>query len=369
VLPGRWRDLLRDGNQGDYATDHAAVMAVALVMVRHGWGWSDFYAEMTDPNNALSGYYRRRDDGGRRTPAAATRKMHREWYKAIAYAAEHPRVMDAGEARQFIGVLRECMSRYPWTGRSAGRNRQILTILLDQATKHGTISPSLSLRVIAERSSYRSLEAISNGLNALAGMGWIVSDRRGCSADEPTVYRLGLPTPHPHSAAVSANPNNRLSSSPGDDDVRVSVTAHTGLAIAFTMHAATIYACLGDDAQPASAVMGRAGCSRDTVDRWLRRLEKVDLARRTVDGWRKGTADPDQIAAAFGANEVVAERRTRHELQRRGFHGARGRQGGRVLTVREMRPGRSRGGWPFAVRDGRRTRAWRTRSGPRRDVA
>ena len=58
-LPGRWRDLLRDGDvTGRYDADHAAVMAVAVAAVRAGWSEQDYVLAMSDLDNRLADYYR-----------------------------------------------------------------------------------------------------------------------------------------------------------------------------------------------------------------------------------------------------------------------------------------------------------------------
>jgi hypothetical protein len=321
-LSGRWVDLLRDGNQGDYATNHAAVMAVAVAAVRAGWSFADFDAELSNPWNKLAQQHRIKDDGRQRTGSHAATKLRRDWDKAVLFARQNPTVSDRTEALQQVGLIRAAARAADWTGRSGPRDMAVLGILLDAASAHSTLTPTLSLREICERSPYRGFKTCGRAIEALALAGWITVDRREAAADQPNSYRLHAP------GKGGSKRHNTTVCAGGTDDVSVwpPPTGHsrerysTDLALVFGTHAAIVHATLDPDIpQTRPQVVQRSGVSESTAKRWLRNLSRAGLARQTPKGWLQGLTDPQLVAADYGAFDVVLDREARHAKDRESF--------------------------------------------------
>ena len=51
------RDLIRDGNRGEYPSRSEADMAVCVAMLGAGYGVVEVWAVMSDPNNGISEKY------------------------------------------------------------------------------------------------------------------------------------------------------------------------------------------------------------------------------------------------------------------------------------------------------------------------
>lgn len=353
-LRARWIDLIRDGNQGDYATDAAAAMATAIAMNRAGHSYSDFARELSEPGNRLSAFYRRKDDGRpRHNPATVNAKMRRDWDKAARYTAANPQTLDRSEARQHLGLARAAL-RTSHLGRSNVRNAQVLTTLISLGEDRGTVTPAVSERTLAELTG-KARKTVAAALGDLVGRGWLIRER---SSDPgvPTMYRICVPdgAGGGGEAGVS-NPPISLSLPRGDTAGRVLNTLGTwqhadprervnvGLAQILTPQAALVYAALdGEVALTPTALIAVTGVARATAYRWLKVLAGMGLAVRRAAGWLAGAADPDVVAAEHGVAQIEIDRVHRHAVEREGwrlFQAAR-RAGARVVAAvaRVVRP-------------------------------
>lgn len=321
-LGGRWIDLLRDGNSGDYSQDWRAAGAFTLAAVRAGWTFAEYAAAMTDPDNGLARQYRKKDDGRRHSAASTMRRLSKLWEAERAYAAAHPQVLDRAEARQQLGLIRAAAEQAPWPGHSGPRNRVVFGVLNDAADAGDTLTPALSLRSICEQTSYRRAETIGHALDALADEGWITRDRSGRRPDDPTIYRLQVPTEGGQEAGHVSALSRGDRSCPQSCPPRAPLgRIHTDLAMAFGAHAAAVYATLDPDMpQRKPAVVRRSGISERTVDKWLRELARIGLARQAPQGWYQGLTDPTLVAAEHADLLGIRDARAaRSDLNRRGF--------------------------------------------------
>jgi hypothetical protein len=350
-LAARWLDLLRDGNNRDYQNDGAAVMAVAVAMVRAGFSYADYHREMFDPNNQLAAsWYQAKTDGRHRNAPAASRKMRTEWGKAVRYAADHPQVHDRAEALQQLGVVKAAVVAAAWTGRSAIRNRSILGIIVAAGEQHGTMSPALSLRTICEQSAYRHYRTVANAVAALRDLGWVEVEPSS-DASMPNSYRLRVPGKCLQRAHISVFPGgdtavhgvdtsgggrvHGVDTSSGGrvrvantlDDLAVNGPAghprdriDNNLALALGPHAALVYATLDPDIpQNPTTLIRRSGLARQTVYKWLKQLAQLGLARKSRSLWLAGDTPVEVVASDYEVTAVAADRALRHGVERQGW--------------------------------------------------
>lgn len=333
-LPARWHDLLRDGNDGDYATDGAAVMAVAVAMVRAGHTGSDFVREMSEPDNRLSAWYRRKDDGRRRGVAASAQKMWREWDKAVRFAADNPQVHSPAEALQQLGLIRAATGEHTWAGRSAARDQWVLSVLIAEAQRRTTLTPAISLRTICEASPFRRPQTIANAIRSLSSRGWVEVVSPG-SRSLPAVYRLRVPKAGQGvKAAAQVGVKDVDTSLPlkgGDPDVHGLYTSGTqviersdaALALVHGVHAAAVHAVLedGPGLNP-TEIARRSGKSRPTVYKWLAVLLALGLVRQCPDskGWSRAARGQVTAVIEAQASELEMARVERHAAQRHAWH-------------------------------------------------
>lgn len=331
--------MLRDGDVNNtYGAPHAAVMAFAVAAAGHGWTFPDYDVAMSDPDNRLGDHYRKKDDGRRRQPAAAHKKRRTEWGKAKVWAAAHPLTLDRVGAQQHLGLMKTAAAIYRWPGRAdrIRRNLKILSVLIGEAERHDTTAPALSIRTLCERTSYKSIQTCSNAIDDLAALGWIRTDRSGSRVDQPTIYRLAMPT---RGGANVGHHSVRRTEISGEIQMMSNVCedgsfdappdrpltrpldrVNDDLAMVLTVSAAIVYATLDPDIpQSVNNIWRRSGVSKRTVDKWLRELTKLGLVRHSPAGLLQTGLDPQLVAAEHGAFDQVLNREARHELQREGF--------------------------------------------------
>jgi DNA-binding transcriptional ArsR family regulator len=147
---------------------------------------------------------------------------------------------------------------------------------------------------------------VARALHSLAARGWIERLSQGTVYD-PARYRLRLP------AATSDTPDVSTGRGPV---VSLKGSGQVLLALAFGPYAGMVYAALDYSPHTGRAVAERAGVSRDTARKHLRRLLRVGLADRDEDGWRVGLVDPDEVALDHDVVRLAIRRATRHAQER-----------------------------------------------------
>ena len=322
-----WLWVLRHGHPDK--EPGPAVASFALAAIRHGWTLADYELAMSNPANALAGYYLRRDDRGdqrARHPRHVSRKIRREWKKFTEHAAEHPQVHGHGEARQRAAEVRDAANGVTWSGRTGVRDHTVLCALLDAADRLGHTQPTVSLRTLTEATPYRDRKTITRALDSLASAGWITRIPGG-GIDQPTGYAIDIPG-EGQDEGVCQKGASTLPFPWGDTagpflaQPMAQPVPHNALAMVFTPQAAAVHAVLeaadGVPLTPAD-VVALAGVSRRTVYRWLPQLALAGLAMQKADGWVVGQADPAQVAKDHGADFLAKLRKRKHENQRKGF--------------------------------------------------
>jgi len=318
-LRSRYLDLLRDGDRapafGEYRSRSEAVRAVTLAMVNAGWSWSDFHAAMTDPRNVLSDWFVTRGDGRRRTDTV--KRLSQQWDGAAQRAIDHPSLDNRADALQEVGHIIAAAQAHDWPGRNGKRDRAVFFALCTIATAHATLTPTVSVRTLCERTSYRSAQTVVNALHSLTTAG-LVKVVRAAIADAPNSYRLQAPRGAREMDMITLTTGVR-------DYVQSSRTPDVALVLG--EHAAAVYAAVDvDEPLSARAVARLAGVGSRTADRWLAELHRDGLVAHPHGEatWIRTMHDP---AVALGAESALIslERSTRHALQRRGFREARDR--------------------------------------------
>ncbi len=150
-LRGKWRDLLATGVPLNGLTRAEVVKAtrqVMLAMHRSGWSRRDAWPVLTDaragglPEQIATG------TGGRRiAPGKVLAFLDRHWTETAAVAAASP-ALDGQHVADWLEQAREALDD---DLDLSERDRAIVTVALDLAAEHGTSTPTLPVRVVAER--------------------------------------------------------------------------------------------------------------------------------------------------------------------------------------------------------------------------
>lgn len=325
-LGARWIDLLRDGNDGDYASDYRAVAAVALAMVRAGHTFADFERELTDPSNRLAAQYRLKDCGRRtRNNRGLYRKLVKDWNAALACAVNKPQVHDRVEALQYLGVIQAAMFLLAWSGAGGRRDKLVLAALIAIGVNLGTVRPAVGLRAL-ETATNLSRETVRRALQSLAAKGWLqISSEQDPRL--PHVYRLLDPTASDGNCPAvqkwdTSLPLPRVGS--GGSVLDAPVVARDPdrqLVLVCGTAAAAVEAALSQDhALTVAQITGLAAVCRQTAYTWLRRLAAMGLAvLKEGLGWlRTGKAVQEEVGGEVVVKE--AQRAQRHAVERANWH-------------------------------------------------
>lgn len=322
ALPGRWIDLARDGDtQGTYRSRSEAAMALALAMANHGWTHTDWHTEMTDPGNQLAAWALTRPDGTMRSRRDTARRLDHTWTKATKRVGEQPPARTRPDILARLAEIQTEADTWTWTGRNARRDHDTLTDLLGHATRHATLTPSISVRALCELGRRHGARSTHAALHSLAERGWIRIDK---PTDRKLAARYHLLTP---ARQATGTPGNTVVSRLPREGCVPRLTARRdqaldGLALVLSPVAADLYAALDGSPVSARELGRRVGCSHPTVARWLPRLARLGLAERGGDGWFRGAGD---VATVTGeaAGEARARRAARHAGDRARWEAAR----------------------------------------------
>ena len=333
-LRGKWIDLARDGwkEGGEYATVRGAVMAIACPMVRLGHAEHDFKALMLDPVNRIGEQYRKRvkKPYTRYNDRDFHRELEKAWAKAVAKVAATPHAHDRAEALQIIGEARAAADTATWRGQAGARDQAILALVHTIAQERATASPSVSIREIWRRSSYRNANTIARALLSLRDTGWLDA-RRDSDPAQPTTYYVRLPATVPLSDSPSGVP---AAAAPKHTAVsQRNAAERDAVALLHGQHAAKLWAVLGDEPVSLSALAARAEVGKASAHRWLPRLAAVGLATKTPDGW--SSDDSGLSDAEHEAQAITEQRDERITLDREAWHSYREQRSASVEHARE----------------------------------
>lgn len=313
-LAGRFIDLARDGwtETSTYVSIHAAAMAIACALVRAQHPKGVFIDLLTDPINRLGEQYRInvRKPYNRVGDRAYLGKLDRTWAKALRLIAASTHPTNDVEALQTIGEARAAAAAHQWSGRAGLRDKEVLAIVHAIAQERATGSPSVSVREIFSRSTYRNVSSIVRALASLRDAGWFDS-RRDPDPALPSTYYLRWPDEGTQSISLTGVVGAAAPKHTVDADRSL---GRKSVAMMHGQPAALVWSVLSDEPLRQHEVIERSGTSKPTVRRWLPRLAASGLATQTPEGWVTSTAGlPDAEAEAA---DVEALRDQRIKLDR-----------------------------------------------------
>jgi len=335
-LSPRVAGLLAEGDvAGVYDSRSAVAAAVALGAVAAGWSRDEYAAALRSVAHVSgsAGEWVERPAGRarRRSPADQDRRIATTWRRAVERWHARPPAADRPALALEVAEIRHAMDLRPWMwgGQGGAGNRAVMEALLVIAQRAGRIDPTASIRQIAEYTTF-SDSTVDRAIGRLAGMGWIRVDEAagfvlagdeqpdGGRGGHALARRLHLRIP----AALPPGVDPDVLADPATGELPALRPTDVHVHDAFTWRglgavAGVVYARL-DPAQPVSArlLSTRSGFAVATVRGHLRRLADAGLAVAGPDGWRRGGADLDRVAADLGVAGTLAVREERHKVQR-----------------------------------------------------
>ena len=335
---GRW-DRTR------YADRSAARMAVLGAAVARGWCLADVRAAVASGAwRGFPGLYHRASE-----PDRMERLLPYEWRKSVAFAADEknvrewltsglksrpPALIDGADQFGFIRrwvTATDCAAADPdrvkgW-GRRAVAVRQLLAAIGQACMVSGSTviefgTRNLSLHSgLGQRTVSRCLQLLRDELDPLIDL---VSRRQAARADR---YQIRIPDAYADSVRWRRRRAGRI------DGIHPAFLALGGAA-------ALVYKAVDNYAVRGAEVARAARLSPSATSAALRTLAEHGLAERGPGGWRRGSANLDDVATSTGAADLQREREDRYRQDRESWRARlRQYQGARHRPVNE------RDGW------------------------
>lgn len=210
-----WRRILRTGKlpasldlvPPGVGAGYWRVLWIAVGAARAGLTLDQLRAELADEANRGGVAYRRR--------LTRTAKSHADhwldayvWPKAASNARKRPEVpADATEARRQLDRIRAAVEATAWTGIGGATDRAVIVAILDRAHARGSLTPTMSLREIAEAAPCHRNTAKA-ATDRIRAAGWLLVAERGRGTTDldadgsyreranATRWRLRLPAEH-----------------------------------------------------------------------------------------------------------------------------------------------------------------------------
>ncbi|MCK2222087.1 hypothetical protein MF672_051025 (plasmid) [Actinomadura sp. ATCC 31491] len=339
-LSPRLEEIAQTGryDSRQYGSPSEARQAVIAGAVSCGWQLGDVAAHLRAGRwPGLAGFYSRYRDEQARTKALRT-----DWENAAVWLLErsfgrksHTRERRHGGVRrilveglwvevkdptttreQQIGELRKSRAWYSalcaavragrWTGKKGLTVRRVLLALLKAAQLSKSMTIAWGVRHLAllacldETTVARTLKLLRDEPDPFVD--WVAAHR----GERAAVYRLIVPQAYAEAAAWRQWAPGRLG----------------GIHPVFRVlggSAAFVYEVLGVDPLRTFDVPGLAGLGVTAANEGLRTLAEHGLAGRTREGWVRGPADPEQVAAQLGVREIVDKIMKRYRKDREGY--------------------------------------------------
>jgi hypothetical protein len=205
-----WRDLLAMGRwprnwAGRDLSGSAKVWHICIGAIRAGHRLDEVAGWLADPANAGGTAYRvKLDRTGKRH--ASHWLAHSVWPSATKAAAVRiTPPADAAEARERLCALADAIAAERWVDKAGATDRALLTALVARALARGSLTPSMSLRELAEAAPC-SLSTAARGMARLVavhrwvqvadrGLGRTVLDADGSYREQAKATRWRLLTP------------------------------------------------------------------------------------------------------------------------------------------------------------------------------
>lgn len=323
-LDSRWHAVL-DGRH-DYASDHAALSALASAAVNAGWSFAEWSAWVTeDSRRGLTrSYVLWETRKGREVPRSAHRRnglLRRVWEKSEEFTRRSPAFTDEFAVRRWVEELRSLSMRDAWGGQAGNSDRLVLDALLDVAHEQRSTLVTIGVRNLSEATGV-GRTTVSRALKRLAARGYltVAQESRGEHA-----HRYRLTTPNRDLSGTPSLPDRGVD--PRVPPVHLSrLDAFAPGALGRT--AARVLAALDvSELLTAVEVAEFLGLTPRTVRRALDHLLAVGavvrLPRdRKTSVWAARPVeeiDWDEVAEAYGTTGTADRRRAEHDRHREGW--------------------------------------------------
>ncbi|WP_230203245.1 ArsR family transcriptional regulator [Parafrankia discariae] len=343
ALPGRpHRDLsprmarlLAQGDtEGNYGHGRSgASMSVTLAAVGAGWSREELRHALAAVSHVAGtpGDWMVRDPRGRRRSVAdQDHRVEYMWRNAVVRWCARPPASDAPQTMVEIAAMREAADARPflWGGQAGASNRAVLEALWEIAARAGRLDPTASIRQIAEQTTVTD-STVDRAIHRLITAGWLrvdepagvdlvgEEDEHGRRDGQLRARRLHLLLPRTLPDPV--DPDKLADPRSGE----LPATRWGGRAVhdTFTWRglgavAGRIYDVLETTGVRSGLLAARVGFTGPTVRKHLRRLAASGLACQGKDGWTRGNAGLDAVAARLGVDGALTRRAERHTVQR-----------------------------------------------------
>lgn len=339
-LSPHMEELLASGMwRGRYRSRSEMLFALALAALNAGWSRQDYIGAVLES--------RAGEKLRKRGARAGGRYLGETWIKAERHFSPARVVARQASAVELVEQVSAAARATDWTGRSGPTDHAVLLAHIAHAADVRHCPYRSDVRTIADRAGVVAT-TVSKAQRRLVAAGWLRRLHRGSLGNASTwVLRL----PERLTPACTESPLR------GGDETTVHV--RDGRAATETVHAQTaepsadvwrargglgkgallVWRAVGDDAVPTEVIVEGLRWRRPRVRRLLARLQRVGLVEKCAEGWRRGSADPGDVARVLGVLGVAARQRRRHAAERRDY--------------RERRPSHgAAGAYPIAVRLG-----------------
>lgn len=314
-LEGKFRDLLVEGNQGQYYSRSEAVMAVTMAMYRAGWDETEYRTAFNDTEeHKLADYFFHRKKGQSRTPHWRTRQLDSIWKKVTeSYSTDFP---DAVSVRQEVGLIRSHLSDTPLTGRTRITDTLVLEYIHRIATERGVINPNCATRDIAKACNMGHMTA-SRALNRLVEAGWLKREESQGMGKADT-YRVSYPVKTgSHKDTLYLHHECEDSVSIRD---RETETHETDLVTITTRGEIRTLSCIGDYPLTPKEIISLSGSSKATVFRHLKSLVQMGLLENTDGNYSRTSKTYEETAEEYQATGTRQQRLDKIDRDREAFH-------------------------------------------------
>jgi|SRR5882762_2231748 len=314
-LPGKFRDLLVDGNNNQYPDRSVAVQAVAMSMVRCGWTEEEYRTEFINKDeNKLAEYFFQRKNGRVRSVTWRLRELDRTWKKATeSYSSDFK---DKTDVLHKVGEIKALLLDYPLSGRTKVTDSIVLGYLHDMATQRGVINPNSSLRDIAKACNVAHKTA-GRSLERLTEAGWLrKDDSQGFGM--ANTYQVTSPSVSVRKSIKDTLdlPNECVDSVSFVDWTDVDSDHGTIL----TRTEINTYKAVTDTSRTAIEIHQISGSARSTVFKHLKSLVKLGLIKKDLTTYTRTEKTLESIAVDCGVQGKNAKRHKDIELGRDLFH-------------------------------------------------
>ncbi len=285
----------------DGTTDWPALLcSVALRLWNHGRDVHEYLAVATDPDNAISAWYRslRRGKGHR----AAEQWLQQRWHRAGSRPPPRRPHLELEAIERFLADARD---RHDWSGKAGATDRAVLCAHVSIALRRGDRTYAASARQLAERAGARRQTA-SKATARLIDRGLLA--RIGRNDQQTNRYRLRLSPGHTRTSRTALTGGLVTGALVTNDAFRWN---------ALGPNAAAVYAALAQDEQTVAELAAVSGVKRRTVLRCLHRLAEQRLAIDCEEGrWARGYGDPNDAAQRLGTFGRAIFDKARHDAER-----------------------------------------------------